>query len=367
MCWFIGVFVLLELALVSLHAGSLAGVVIDPQKEPLVGIAVVAWSARQEADGNRAKLAVATTDTGGRFRLEAENAKFELLTLEGTAGTGRVRVDPGSDAELSIAYPVRTTIVFLHDNDLHFNFNQADRFEAEVTRIRSENHNVFLFNSGDMFIRHRYCWNEPVDAFYIEHSHAIIDRLNALGYVVATLGNHELDYIGGLTKAALERAKFPLLAANIDITTDQLPIPKPFITLTTDNDIDIAVVGLSVCVKKEGVAMRSPTKTFAALRPQIDKATICLALTHIGFPNDIKLALTAPDIDVIIGAHSHTLLREAIITNGVLIAQAGGTASRRKNSVDPRRPKFLGIVTLTLDNDRIVEKSGRVISFVSEP
>ena len=51
------------------------------------------------------------------------------------------------------------------------------------------------------------------------------------------------------------------------------------------------------------------------------------------------------------------------MANGVLIAQAGGTPADRPHPVDPSRPKYLGIVTLGFENERLVEKSGRVITF----
>ena len=35
---------------------------------------------------------------------------------------------------------------------------------------------------------------------------------------------------------------------------------------------------------------------------------IIIALGHAGFDNDIKMAKEIPDIDIIIGGHSHTLL-----------------------------------------------------------
>lgn len=62
-----------------------------------------------------------------------------------------------------------------------------------------------------------------------------------------------------------------------------------------------------------------------------------------------------------IGGHSHTQIDPAIEVNGVLIAQTGGTASTTPAS--PDRPKYLGQISLTLENERVVEKRGQVFKF----
>ena len=56
-----------------------------------------------------------------------------------------------------------------------------------------------------------------------------------------------------------------------------------------------------------------------------------------------------PEIDVIIGGHSHTRVDPAVTVNGVLIAQAGSDNL------------FLGRIDLVLKNGRVVEKKGRLI------
>jgi hypothetical protein len=358
---------LLLLSALRLDARVVAGTILDKARQPLSNIAVRVWGPRNSEPGSRSELAMVTTDATGRFRLDTGDRPTELLTLDGTNGTGRVRLDPASEAELIVPYPVRTTILLLHDNDLHFNFNHADRFTAEVTRLRKENRNVFLLNAGDAFIRSPGKWNTPTKEYYAELTRAIIDRMNALGYDAMTLGNHELDYIDDLTKAALGRATFPLLAANIDVTTHHLPQPQPFTVLTTDNDLTLAVLGLStVNFAKSGVAIRDAYQAINQHLGLADRHTVLVALTHVGLSLDQLLARTTSGIDVIIGGHCHTLLTEAVTANGTLIAQAGGTAADRPNPVDPSRPKYLGIVTLTLENDRIVAKRGRVLTFTAD-
>lgn len=54
-----------------------------------------------------------------------------MLKVAGREGVGRVAVAASTEGEpLRITYPVRSTLVLLHDNDMHFNFNHLDAFRA---------------------------------------------------------------------------------------------------------------------------------------------------------------------------------------------------------------------------------------------
>jgi 5'-nucleotidase / UDP-sugar diphosphatase len=321
--------------------------------------------------------------------LAANTESAELIVLDGPEDIGRVRICEENAADLRITYPVKTTIILLHDNDQHFNFNHMDQFTAVIDNIRNEYSNVYLLNAGDIFIRSPEQWDVPTRDFYEHHAFKAVELMNNLNYDVMTLGNHELNYINSLTRRALEGARFPLLGANIEVTTRYLPQPLPYTVLMTDNDISIAVLGLStVNFEQEGVRSRSPIETAKEYRYLSDKHDIFVALTHIGYNGDRRLAeeigfdVIIGGIDTIIGGHSHTLLTEAELVNGVLIAQAGGTAANRPNSllgkvhaiihgrsirnVDPQRPKYLGQIKIEMENERVVHKEGIVRTFTSD-
>jgi 5'-nucleotidase len=57
-----------------------------------------------------------------------------------------------------------------------------------------------------------------------------------------------------------------------------------------------------------------------------DDIDLTILLTHIGYESDIELAkLLEPEwgVDMIIGGHSHTMLKQPTTVNNILIAQAG--------------------------------------------
>jgi len=67
-------------------------------------------------------------------------------------------------------------------------------------------------------------------------------------------------------------------------------------------------------------AARAARRWFDSLHPAPD---LLIALTHMGLEADRALAETLPELDLIIGGHSHSRLQEPISVGPVLIAQAG--------------------------------------------
>ena len=362
--------VMVSLMMPSLNARSLAGIVVSPAEEPLGEIAVRLYGPREGEQGQRRELASSTTDLVGAFQFDNVPATVELIALDGPQGVGKLCITNRVNLEegrWTIRYPVLTTVLLLHDNDLHFNFNYVARFQAEVARLRHQQEHVFLLNAGDIFIRSPGNWNIRTPEFYAEQAHAIIARMNELKYDAMTLGNHELDYVVPHTREALAQARFPLLAANVQTTTEHLPALRSSTLLTTSNDLTLSVLGVTtVNFLKDGVAMGDPQKAVLAFLAQSSNHNARIVLSHLSYPVDQVMARTAPGIDVIIGGHCHTLLEEAVTVGDTLIAQAGGTAANSAAPVQPERPKYLGVITLVFENDRLVQKSGRVLTFTAD-
>jgi hypothetical protein len=339
----------------------LAGVISDGQGAGVAEVTLTVFDASPIAEP-RGLLATTSSDAQGRFSVAVPPNTPLLIELQGQRGRGRVRVAADRDDQpLELCYPVRTTVVLLHDNDMHFNFNHREAFAAKIDQVRGQHENVFLLNAGDIFIRNRDRWIDPRPEYYAQQTCAIIDTMNQFGYDAMTLGNHEFDYIDDLTVAALRRARFPLLSANVQVTTERLPQPQPFHVLETANGLTIAVLGLSIAYAKEGVSSRDPVAVAREYLHLREQHPLLVGLTHLGFRTDNRLAETLGTFDVIVGGHSHTLVDPAVIVNGVLIAQAAGTSSG--SPVSPDRPKYLGQVVVVLENDQVIEKRGQVFTF----
>jgi 5'-nucleotidase / UDP-sugar diphosphatase len=261
------------------------------------------------------------------------------------------------------------TIVFLHTNDHHFDINLHNELSAKIAEIRNTYDNVYLFDAGDVMVRHPNRWIEngtPREdpEWYYERALKIINAKNELQYDAMTLGNHEFDYIQDYTLNALQAADFPLLSSNVEVTTTKFPKPDSHLMLQTSGGYKIAVLGLSVTSgSKDGIRQHDIFDTARQYMFLRNESTIFVALTHIGLANDVRLAEEFNQLDVIIGGHSHHLIEEAVMVNGVLIAQAGGNP----HVVSENHPVYLGKIIVTIENGKITDKKGHVIHISETP
>lgn len=298
------------------------------------------------------------------FSIEWSGENAIVLEIKGEKGAGRVFADPDKLTDtLFINYPVIETIVFLHTNDHHFDINLPEELAEKISQIRDTYDDVFLFDAGDIFVRHPHRWIDngtlmKDTAWYTQRAKQMVYMMNQLEYDVMTPGNHEFDYVENLTYEALSDANFPLIAANIDITTDHFPAVKPFVRFVTSTDRIISVLGLAVIsVEGKGILQNNIFDTAGEYMFLRGDSDVFVALTHIGLQNDANLAEEFPIFDIIIGGHSHHYIEDAVLVENVLVAQAGGN----RHEVSDNHPVYLGKVTVVLENGIITDKSGYII------
>ena len=302
----------------------------------------------------------AGNDTLQEQGFSGQTKKSNTLQEKSPSGQSENKINVSPDTE---------TIVILHTNDHHFTANKLSALKDTIVHIRQKYETVFLVSAGDIFVRHPARWivNGQLMIsrnWFGDRALFMINNMNDLGYDLMTLGNHEFDYREPYTFTALDAANFPLLAANIEITTDAIPTLDAYAILNTSAGSSVAFLGLTIASgDKEGVNALDAFETAAGHISLRDSADIFVALTHIGLRRDYQLAEMFPEFDVIVGGHSHDLLEEAELVNGVLIAQAGGNP----HIVMDTHPVYLGKIILTLENGEIVEKKGRIIHVGEKP
>ena len=301
----------------------------------------------------------------GVFRIKAGSTEPFVLEVSGEKGAGRVYVDPAAVSDtLHVSYPVTETIVFLHTNDQHFDINLLEELTEKISEIRNNYDDVYLLDAGDVFVRHPHRWIEdgtPMEdpQWYRQRALKMIQTMNELEYDAMTPGNHEFDYVETYTMEALSKATFPLLAANVEVTTDRFPPVEPYAVFETNTGRSISILGLSVVSgEKDGILQKDILETAGAFMHLREAADVFMALTHIGLENDAALAEAYPQLDLIIGGHSHHYIEEAVLVGDVLIAQAGGN----RHEVSREHPVYLGKITITLENGTLTDKNGYVIS-----
>ena len=230
-------------------------------------------------------------------------------------------------------------LTLLHSNDMHGDFN-AEKVDSTliggvsmlsgyINKVRSEEKNVLYAIAGDMFR------GSIIDTEF--HGISTIQIMNMLSPDIVTLGNHEIDY--GLAHLLfLEKcAEFPIINANMHVTTNHKRLFEPCKIIEVDG-MKILFIGIITEIALMECKKDNLIGTFVSLDEAADEVgRICntynsidvdftVLLTHIGFEEDKQLAaMLDPSwgVDVIIGGHSHTFITEPEIVNGIPIVQAG--------------------------------------------
>ncbi len=250
--------------------------------------------------------------------------------------------------------PAETRIVIFHSNDVHGKIDNFAKVAALIESERKNCENVFYFCAGDNFT------GNPVIDQYEPPGEPVLELYNRLGLDLLCPGNHEFDYGLENLEKFVARARFPFVCANIRSAGAAFSQLRPSVVLKTKSGVRIAVFGLIQVEAGNGLPSTHPDRV-KGLRfsEPLQKALemkalrrdnqVLIGLTHLGFDLDQKLAEQMPELDAIIGGHSHTRVDPAETVNGVLVAQAGSDN------------RFLGRVELRVRNGRVVEKKGGLI------
>ncbi len=182
-----------------------------------------------------------------------------------------------------------------------------------VKRLRAElepkGTTVWLVDAGD------YSEGTPFSTVY--HGEADIAAMNATGYTFGTLGNHELDNSLSMLKKLLGEFKFPVLCANVTETATGQPLVRPS-EIRTVGPLKIGIFGLltheaaTYPAAKDGLAVADEIETARRMAKALRReADIVILISHAGKYMDEQISKAVPDIDVIIGGHSHTRMTDA--------------------------------------------------------
>ena len=200
--------------------------------------------------------------------------------------------------------------------------------------ISNKDENTLYFIAGDVLT------GSIVDMEYKGIS--TFELLNCLGPDLMCVGNHEFDY-GSAWPLLLEKvADFPLICANAYVQGTSKRLFKPYQTFNL-NGLTLLVVGLLtdsteftlkqqnsdhlIDIKQATAAEVEKVLSLPEIKEMDIDLTVCL--THLGHTEDIELAQSLKEksgVDIIIGGHSHTMMSEPVVENGILIVQAGSSA-----------------------------------------
>ncbi len=155
--------------------------------------------------------------------------------------------------------------------------------------------------------------------------------LNLMNLDAMCIGNHEFDF-GQQNLSKLEAlAEFPILSANIYVEATGKHLAEPFVMFTLADGTRAAAFGLTtpetvvqtLPTNVVGLKFTAPAAEATRLVAELLKqAGFIIAVTHQGYEADIELAKAVPDIDLIVGGHTHTTVEPPTKVGKTLVCQA---------------------------------------------
>jgi len=273
----------------------------------------------------------------------------------------------------------------LHINDFHSRIESINKFDSTCSAeeegknecfggaarlltainqtrdaLKAQGKNVLLLNAGDNF---------QGSLFYTTYKGTVeAEVLNAMKFDAMTVGNHEFDDSEDGLAGFLDKVQFPVVTANVVASAaskigDRV---KPSIVLEVGGQ-KIGIVG-AVANDTAELATPGPNITIAEdvakISEQVQKlkgegVNKIIALTHVGYPRDLEFIAKIPDVDVVVGGHSHTLLsntdQKAEGPYPTLVDNPGGYKVPVVQAV--QYSKYLGDLRVVFDDSGVVKES----------
>ena len=231
--------------------------------------------------------------------------------------------------------------VILSTNDMHASLDNMSRLATAVKECRDTVFTIVV-DAGD-----RWTGNAYVDL--AEGRLPMIQLMNAVGYDVATLGNHDFDAGQKVLDEAIDKAEFEVVCANMESESEWLDDVEKSVRVVTPEGVAVDFVGVVTSYSNghpdgndnnfEGLKFEDP-QIVAEREGNESDGDVKVLLSHMGDDRDLALAARYNGYDVIIGGHTHKLLDT--IVNGTVVGQT------------QRKLKNIGVTKVKMRGSKVV-------------
>lgn len=241
-----------------------------------------------------------------------------------------------TDAETKTEATMAGKTVILHTNDVH---GAVDGY-AYIAQLKADYEakgaEVILVDAGD--------YSQGKTYVSVTKGADAVTMMNAAGYDVVTLGNHEFDYGYAQLKENMSKAKFKVVCADV-FNEDGTPIFDASYTYTTKSGVKVGFFGMETPETQtkanpaliKGLTFATDdafTKAAADQVAALKDADVVICLAHLGIDAEsapyrsTDLYAAVKGIDFIIDGHSHTVMTkgekgEPIQSTGTAFANIG--------------------------------------------
>ena len=235
-------------------------------------------------------------------------------------------------------------------NDMHAQIEVFPQLAALADSLRTIDPSLLIFSAGDNRT------GNPINDKYILPAYPMVALMNQVGSNGSTLGNHEFDVHS--LKRLIGLSNFRYICANA------FPSDSSGIKLVPTQvfDVEGLKVGVIGCIQLspagipsthpdnlEGISFKPAEEIIPQYESLSKECDVTILLSHLGYPDDIKMAEKFPWLDLIIGGHTHTQLKGDEVKNGVLITQNRNKLHR------------VTYITLTVEDGKVVDKKAEYI------
>jgi len=259
------------------------------------------------------------------------------------------------------------TIIQMNDSHAYFDLHQEmfwqgaqavyrpaggyARMAALVKQVRAANQESVLFcDCGDTL-------HGTYPALKTQ-GRAMIPVLNSLGLDAMT-AHWEFAYSPAIFKQRAAELNYPVLAINVYDQATQERFFPPY-SVKEIGGLRIGLVGIaSNIVDKTMPPSFSEGLHFTLGREELppiidvlraqEKVDLIVLISHLGFPQDMKLLSEVQGIDVCLSGHTHNRLYKPILQGKTLVMQSGCHGS------------FLGCLDLVIEEGRVVDYRHQLI------
>ena len=221
---------------------------------------------------------------------------------------------------------VNSRIVLYHSNDIHSRLENAAKIAGAIAQERRllGSERLLAIDCGDHMDRMRQETEGSDGAVNVA-------LLNDAGYEAATIGNNEgLTFARDILSEAYEnKLNCPIVCANMfQLEDGRQPVWMQKQLIIQKNGLKIGLTAATANYSEVYTLLGwSTMDPLAAIKEQVERlrpnVDIVIVISHLGLPLDKQMAEELNGIDLILGAHTHHLLEEALIINETTICAAG--------------------------------------------
>jgi len=210
--------------------------------------------------------------------------------------------------------------VIIHSNDVHGAIDGYAYMAKCAQHVRDLGGEVILADAGD--------FSQGAPYVSLSQGHTAIEMMNAVGYDIATLGNHEFDFGYDKLMENLKDANFPVISANV-YKDGKLILPAT--AILERGGLKIGFFGMETPETAtkvnpsliSGISFSPFEQLYEAAQSAVDSlkaegVDLIIGLWHLGIDDEsASNGYRSSDvydkvegIDFVIDAHSHTVMTE---------------------------------------------------------